>query len=367
MNDFNSLDELLDYSCEDLQLSVKDHTDADRAYNAVGAWLSAPESELHRYNPTIYPQGSFRIGTVVRPIGSNEYDLDFVCEMQGMNWSHIPAIDVLNAVERRLRDHGTYHSMVERKNRCIRLTYANQFHMDILPAAPEIPPNGTCIRVPDRDLKDWKASNPKGYAAWFESRSRLYSERLKEMRIEPMPQAEKADEKMPLQRAIQLIKRARDRYYLRHPKNAPCSIVITTLAAQAYTGTVSTAQTVHDILAALSANTALTEVRNPANIKEILSEQWNKNPTTFTEFRAWVQHFGTKWDEAIKSHGTDLSTKLSELFGDDVVKAAYLKQAGRVGVLRSAGGLGVNRAGTLVGTSVLSGAVVVPKNTFYGE
>lgn len=367
MNNLNSLDELLGYSCEGLQLSAKDHADADRAYNAVGAWLAAAGSELHRYDPIIYPQGSFRIGTTVHPIGSNEYDLDFVCEMQGMNWSHIPAVDVLNAVEKRLREHGTYRSMVERKNRCIRLTYANQFHMDILPAAPEIPTNGTCVRVPDRELKDWKASNPKGYAEWFEGRSRLYSERLKEMRIEPMPRAETADEKMPLQLAIQLIKRARDRYYLKHPENAPRSIVLTTLAAQAYTGTASTAQTLHDILAVLSANTALMEVRNPANIEEVLSEQWQKDPAAFTEFKNWIQWFGTKWNDAISSRSMDLSAKLTELFGEDVVKAAYLKQAGKIGAMRDTGGLGVNnRTGALVGT-LASSAAAVPRNTFYGE
>lgn len=363
MNDTSSLDEILDYVCDDLQLSPTNHQEAERAYKAVAKWLAAPESELHVHRPTIYPQGSFLIGTTVHPIGRNEYDLDFVCEMEGLNWTDANAIDVLNAVEKRLRGHGTYQSMVEPLKRCIRLTYANEFHMDILPAAPEIPKNGTRVLVPDRKLEEWKASNPKGYAEWFHARSKLYTTRLQEKRIEPMPRAEDADDKTPLQRAVQLIKRARDRYYLNRPGDAPRSIVLTTLAAQAYSGTASTAQALHEILYFMSGS-AVTEVRNPANSDEVLSEQWSKDPQSLVDFKRWVSWFAAKWNEAVASRGTNLSAKLFELFGEDSVKAAYVKQAKKISDLRGSGNLGISRAGSLA--SAAAAVTPVPRNTFYG-
>src|ERR1700690_1949536 len=106
MNSSTMLDQLLQYSCEELQLSAANHAAAETHYHAVGAWLAAEGSPLYAMRPVIYPQGSFRIGTTNPPIGTNEHDLDFVCEMD-IDWKRTPAVDVLNAVEQRLLAHGT--------------------------------------------------------------------------------------------------------------------------------------------------------------------------------------------------------------------------------------------------------------------
>ncbi len=37
-------------------------------YEAVAAWLSDEESPLRQYEPELYPQGSFRLGTPIRPL-----------------------------------------------------------------------------------------------------------------------------------------------------------------------------------------------------------------------------------------------------------------------------------------------------------
>src|SRR6266446_9243628 len=51
-------------------------------YTDVTAWLSAEDSPLVQYNPEIYPQGSFRLGTMVRPIfRPDEFDIDLVCRL----------------------------------------------------------------------------------------------------------------------------------------------------------------------------------------------------------------------------------------------------------------------------------------------
>ena len=167
---FNQMDDLLERICEKLQLSPTHHKSAEGKYNAVAKWLSRPESKLAGIKIDIYPQGSLRIGTTVRPLRHQEYDLDLVCEL-GIDWSRNCPVEVLKTVEVCLRENDTYRPMVEKKNRCVRLNYANEFHMDILPAAPNAVNNGGCVKVPDRKMEEWKESNPSGYAKWFEFRS----------------------------------------------------------------------------------------------------------------------------------------------------------------------------------------------------
>src|SRR3954451_7490633 len=48
-------------------------------YEAAAAWLER-RWQLSGISALIYPQGSFRLGTVVRPIhAADEYDMDLVC------------------------------------------------------------------------------------------------------------------------------------------------------------------------------------------------------------------------------------------------------------------------------------------------
>jgi len=195
MREYLPLDDLLELSCEELQLSPALHAAADVRYNAVARWLNAERSPLRDLRPAIYPQGSFLIGTTTKPIRQNEYDLDFVCQMQ-LDHSRCPALKVLQLIEDWLRENDTYGPMVEPLKRCVRLNYAGDFHLDILPAAPELPANGTRIRVPDRKLEDWTFSDPKGFGAWFRTRGSQY---LLEKRAdaEPIPHYQSVEEKNP--------------------------------------------------------------------------------------------------------------------------------------------------------------------------
>ena len=55
---------------------------AVKRYESIGEWLEREGSIVAQYNPLIYPQGSFLLGTVTRPISEkDEYDLDLVSEL----------------------------------------------------------------------------------------------------------------------------------------------------------------------------------------------------------------------------------------------------------------------------------------------
>ena len=53
---------------------------AEKTYKDLGKWI---DQETSDYEISIYPQGSFALGTVVRPItNAHDYDLDIVCQFK---------------------------------------------------------------------------------------------------------------------------------------------------------------------------------------------------------------------------------------------------------------------------------------------
>jgi hypothetical protein len=93
----------------------------------------------------------------------------------------------------RLRQSKVYGDILEEMNRCWRLNYAGQFHLDVLPAKPDSR-IVKAILVPDKALKDWKESNPKGYTNWFRIRCYVTALSLRQFSgtkamasVEPLP------------------------------------------------------------------------------------------------------------------------------------------------------------------------------------
>src|SRR5262249_17857688 len=152
-----------------------------------------------------------------RPWRGEEFDLDIVCQLHYCDGQ--TAIQVYNVVASRLREHAAYRDILQLKNRCIRVDYAGNFHLDIIPACPE---GGTAIRVPDRKLAAWIPSNPLGYADWFFDRCQYRGPltRAIDAGMRPLPPNVPSERKYPLQRAVQLIKRHRDTFFGGNPDAA---------------------------------------------------------------------------------------------------------------------------------------------------
>src|SRR4051794_25629641 len=75
------LSDLLEQIARGLDIPDELHEEAVRKYEAVGNWIQEEDASTGRREPLIYPQGSFRLGTVVRPLtDKDEYDIDLVYE-----------------------------------------------------------------------------------------------------------------------------------------------------------------------------------------------------------------------------------------------------------------------------------------------
>lgn len=362
-------DDLLARAAVDLQLTDTQYKLAVQRYETIGAWLSAQGTLLAQYLPAIYPQGSLRLGTTVKPISRNEYDLDLVCELN-IDWSRSDAIAVLDLVERRLRENETYRGMIEKLKRCVRITYANQFHLDILPAAPDLPAGANCVRVPDRSLSDWKCSNPVGYAEWFEHRAAIrIAEMAKARAVEPVPAPEELLEKPPLKIAVQILKRWRDVRYARTLEIAPISIVLTTLAAEHYAGEDSPlaalTAVVDRIVAAIPINGRLMVI-NPKNRAEDLSEKWDKDKKAYAAFIEGMVELRDQLHAVSAKRGLpQIRGAFVPMLGEDLTDRVINRQAQFIEEQRLAGHLRVTGTGAL--TTAIAGTTPIVKNTFYGD
>jgi hypothetical protein len=77
-----TVSQFLERFAQELDIPDSFHEDAVVQYEDVGDWLTAEDSSLAQYTPAVYAQGSFRLGTVVRPISNEDhYDIDLVCRL----------------------------------------------------------------------------------------------------------------------------------------------------------------------------------------------------------------------------------------------------------------------------------------------
>jgi len=236
-------------------------------HRSLGEWLCRPESMVVAFAPAVVPQGSFRYGTVVRPVmPTQKYDLDNVTTLQ-IAKTRMSQKELKNLYGAEIKAYAIAHKMtdpVEERNRCWRLFYADEFsfHLDSLPCVPEdqqvveaiigsgVPVHLAAVAVAITDKRHPQyeqissalfSSNPRGFAAWFEECARSWAlPRLRELvksnlyaSVENVPAYEF---KTPLQQAIQILKRHRDVMFRNNPNLAPISMIITNLAAHAYEG-----------------------------------------------------------------------------------------------------------------------------------
>lgn len=247
----------LEQVAADLDIPPSKHKQAVERYQSVGRWLEGGTYAGANGIPQICPQGSFRLGTVTRPIRDGieaAYDIDLVCELALVKSATDPE-SVKYLVGKRLLENDTYARMLEEEGRrCWTLDYAEQdgvgFHLDVLPAVPDA--RGlldTSIAITTKHDKGyfWSISNPQGYGKWFDQQNAVAfalaapSQRIAMRTAHPDLYASVADVpvqlvRTPLQRAIQILKRHRDmRFNQKHRlPYAPISVIITTLAADLY-------------------------------------------------------------------------------------------------------------------------------------
>jgi len=314
---------------------------ARKRYKAVGNWLNRDGSSVASYSPDIYSQGSFRLGTVIKPqTDGEEYDIDLVCTLN-LRKAQVSQEQLKSMIGREIKAYAKANSMNTEPDdgqRCWTLVYADgaQFHMDILPAVPDadgyrlfLESRSTsaewtehAIAITDNELPnytkisdDWPRSNPNGYAEWFKTRMEVRFLEARKMAaesiqasIEDIPEY---DVKNPLQQVIQILKRHRDISYQGEPDDKPISIIITTLAAHAYNNEADILETIINIVSGMKehiekrfdaqSGQRIDWIGNPVNPIENFADKWPSNPIRRQHFYNWLNAVQVDLRKALES------------------------------------------------------------------
>lgn len=381
------LSEILRYVGEELDIPEDVYAAARRRYSMLADWLKADHLERFSSDAGIYHQGSLRLGTAVRPVKTDdEYDVDLVYRRDIKKRSTTQE-KLKTKLKEQLRDYLKYlekqkeniPELVEGR-RCWTLDYRGQFHMDILPSIPDDEAAAhnlrnieDGIRIPDRELHGWQHSNPKGYADWFNEQQKVLLTERREMMakaaevdVEQIPEERVGT---PLRRVVQILKRHRDIRYQGNAEDKPISIIITTLATDAYNGEAS----IYAVLTALvpKMRDGIKKVDgewwvpNPINPMENFANKWKpgEDPQRAQRFFEWL----TQVENDIATAGNQtgihhLVESLSPVLGESLVKRAAERYGKAVDGKHQGGNLKMAAKTGVLGAI----GTTVKKNTWYG-
>jgi len=317
---------------DELEIPSSAYERADQRYQNLGEFFASGRASSSRHSPHIFPQGSFRLGTVIRPLGDDQYDLDVGCRLrEGVTKATHTQEDLKRMVKKDLETYRTDRRILEpleEKHRCWRLAYQDElaFHMDVVPSIPEDSVRRQVLQermrnngidpaiaarvaqhagsITDNRSSDyrqlnaaWKISNSEGFALWFESRMRQAQTLLERNAARAGTTVDRLPSRRwnsPLQAAIRILKRHRDVMYRQSSDAKPISVIITTLAAQAYQGESELDATLAGILNRMEGyvRPAVPRVPNPVNPVEDFADKWADPAYAHLalerNFRAWL-------------------------------------------------------------------------------
>ena len=351
---------LLNNLGEALDITEAQFKAVEERYNAVANHLAKEDSLLKDYKPTILPQGSFLLQTMIKPVvETDRLDVDLVCKLSGKKilWTQY---DLKQAVGNQIKSDETYREMLDKEGkRCWTLLYAEstRFHMDILPAiesqnyyqlkerafsalnkqeveqvAIKITDNTLVNHKTETDPERWPKSNPFAYAAWFKEKAILTTHRtiLLSENVKPIPDYVK--EKEPLLRVVQILKRHRDIMFGKD-ENKPISIIITTLAAKAYQKEANIVDALINILSNMASfiepkysyahEKVIQWIGNPTNEEENFADKWPAEPKKEEAFYAWLEKAQEDFQVIKNGDLTGIYRILKATIGTRSVNEAY--------------------------------------------
>lgn len=384
-----------------LDISEEQHNAAVTSYEFVGSWLAKSDSRLSRYEPEIVPQGSFMLGTMTKPVHEDdELDIDLVCQLRGkdVQWTQY---NLKREIGDRIEEHGTLKRLLDEEGRrCWTLKYAEsaRFHLDILPAIVSdnfkmllerslstndpTEARNLAIRITDKETYNyysetdpglWLISNPFGYGAWFKQRASLDLYKSISLReaVQPVPEYQK--DKLPLQVVVQILKRHRDLMFNGN-EDKPISIIITTLAAKAYSKQTNIAIAALEIVAGMEnfieerydlvLRRNVKWIVNPINPEENFADKWSTHPQREENFFKWLKQVKADLLRAVGQQGLyRIQESLQGPFGNREVSKAFEQLAINARVSREEG-----QRRMAAGSGILGGVGTrVANHNFHGQ
>lgn len=270
--------------------------------DAINSFLESSE-EFGEIFIELIPAGSWAHNSIIKPVGEfDEFDADVLLHVQERSeW--LPK-DYIEELYRTFRGSTVYNSLAQRKTRCVRIDYANDFHIDVVPYIEQSGFHYITNHLDPEGVGKFEASNPEAFNIWIDDRQRFT--------------------KGSFIKVIRLLK------YLRDFKNTfTCkSIILTTLIGEQineieaslsphlYDDVPSLLNTVLDKLATSLPET-MPDVMDPAgtgdNFSARYSAEWD-----YENFRKQIIRYAGKVKDAYQDEDRESSiAKWQDIFGDE--------------------------------------------------
>lgn len=270
--------------------------------DAINSFLQSSEGFGDIFIELI-PAGSWAHGTIIKPVGEfDEFDADVLLHVQERSgWLPKDYIEELYSI---FRASNVYKSLAQRKTRCVRIDYANDFHIDVVPYLEQGGVHYITNHLEPEGIGKFEASNPEAFNVWIDDRQRFT--------------------KGSFVKIIRLLK------YLRDFKNTfTCkSIILTTLIGEQineieaslspnlYDDIPSLLKTVLDKLATSLPET-MPDVMDPAGTGDNFSTRY-KDEWDYENFRKQIKRYAEKIQDAYDDEDREGSiTKWQDIFGDE--------------------------------------------------
>lgn len=361
-----------------LDISPTMYKDAVEKYKNLGTYLQEKGIQAD-----FYPQGSFSLGTVVRPYKDNKdanFDLDAICQILNEKGTTTPQ-DIKEMVESAFEENETYKKKLTKCDKCCTINYAETneigFSIDIVSAVeedestkqrlkqksllPEYIDTAIAISSKKDEEYEWATNNPKGFKEWFDKINKPFLEKnplqsrsaIFESYREVFASIEEIPielERSALQRVIQILKRHRDVYFSKKQNGGtlkPISAIITTVVAS-IASTAPASLNVFDLLKYVlsefniySKRQILNEaefnnfyknknivqriegnwvIENPVNPEDNLADSWNENPLMAKTFFDWTKCVSTDFLESYEKRDEEYVALLESALGSDFVR-----------------------------------------------
>lgn len=245
-------------------------------------------------------QGSWAHRMIIKPQKDKEYDADVLIHMTAdPDWENDKS-RYISSLKRALERAG-YRGKVTMKTRCVRVQYANDCHVDLVPYVET--PGGQ--RIVNRQTGEWEDSDPEGYTDWMKQRDEITHSNFR--------------------RSVRLLK------YLRDHKNSftgTPSIILTTLLGNqadslkelAQPGTyknvpVTLVALMESLDEWLQARPLMPDVSDPSSPGTTFNHRWSQ--VSYSFFRARIHAHAAQMRDALDELDPEESTrKWRALFGD---------------------------------------------------
>ncbi len=377
----DQLNEMYKTLGKNIDISDELFEDAVKEYQNLGRWLDRNTPE---YSLSVYPQGSFALGTVVKPLTEkDDYDLDLVCELYlsyGLTARQLK-VDVVKPL---LLKYRRITGDIVEKRRCWHVEYEEvpNFHMDVIPAIDQITYIDITDHDEDTDAYEYIGSNPKGYVNWFFERCKKMTDSMyntyvlnEKLHVDEadVERVKRYKIKTPLQRAVQLLKRHRDIMFEDKPEELkPVSIIITTIAGQLYENEDNIFDALDSILFKaeeyINSNKIGEQyyIENPSYPGENFADKWNEHPERASAFISWIRQARKDLINSDLKYmmRSDIATHIKKVFGVTAGTKLFeeMAKADSAAVKNSS-----LRIDTKTGSLSTTGTVTVPQNHHHGK